>query len=160
MNREAALRLNIFDTFTYTLEMIIQAGQKGIAITSVPIRVNPELRPSRLFRRMPGYVLRSVFTILRIFMTYRPLRFFLALGAVPFTAGLLLGVRWLVLGLAGTPRVHLTSLIVAAVLILSGVQLWVLGLVADLMATNRRLLEDIQLRTRRAELDLRRPPPA
>jgi glycosyltransferase involved in cell wall biosynthesis len=155
MSRDAALRLNIFDPFTYTLEMIIQAGQKGIAIASVPVRVNSELRPSRLFRSVPAYVVRSVFTILRMFMTYRPLRFFLGLGAVPFTAGVLLGVRWLLLGLAGTPRVHLTSLILAAILVLIGVQLWIFGLVADLMATNRRLLEDIQLRIRRADLDLR-----
>jgi glycosyltransferase involved in cell wall biosynthesis len=156
MSREAALRLNIFDRFTYTLEMVIQAGQKGMVVEAVPVRVNPELRPSRLFRWVPGYVARSVFTILRIFMTYRPLRFFVALSSVPLLAGFLLGVRWLLLFWAGTPRVHLPSLILAAILILTGVQLWVLGLVADLLATNRRLLEDIQLRVRRAELD--RPP--
>jgi hypothetical protein len=160
LSREAALRMNIFDRFTYTLEMIIQAGQKGMTVTAVPVRVNPELRPSRLFRSIPGYVGRSVLTILRIFMTYRPLRFFLGLGSVPLVAGVLLGVRWLVLFWMGTPRVHLPSLILAAILLLVGVQLWVLGLVADLMGTNRRLLEDIQLRTRRAELERRERPPA
>jgi glycosyltransferase involved in cell wall biosynthesis len=159
LSRDAALALNVFDDFTYTLETIIQAGQKGIPITSVPIRVNPVERPSRLYRSIPGYVGRSAFTILRIFLTYRPLRFFTALGAVPFAAGALLGVRWLALYLEGTPRTHVPSLILAAILILIGFQLWVFGLVADLMAKNRRLLEDIQVRVRRAEHDPARPAP-
>jgi len=157
ISRDAAMQLNVFDDYTYTLETIIQAGHKGIAITSVPIRVNPETRPSRLFTSVPSYIRRSVFTILRILMTYRPLRFFMTLGSVPFGLGVLLGVRWLVLFWLGTPRVHLPSLILATILIVLGFQLWVLGLVADLMATNRRLLEDLQLRARRAELDARTP---
>ena len=155
ISRDAAMQLNVFDDYTYTLETIIQAGHKGIAITSVPIRVNPETRPSRLLSSVPSYVRRSVFTILRILMTYRPLRFFMTLGSVPFGLGVLLGVRWLVLFWLGTPRVRLPSLILATILIVLGFQLWVLGLMADLMATNRRLLEDIQLRARRAELDPR-----
>jgi glycosyltransferase involved in cell wall biosynthesis len=155
MSREAAIQLNVFDGYTYTLETIIQAGQKGIPITWVPIRVNGETRPSRLFRRLPTYVARSVFTIVRIFMTYKPLRFFVALGAIPVALGVVLGVRWLVLFALGTPRTRLPSLILAALLILIGFQTWIFGLVADLLATNRRLLEDIQLRIRRAELSRR-----
>jgi glycosyltransferase involved in cell wall biosynthesis len=159
LSRDAALALNVFDDFTYTLETIIQAGQKGIPITSVPVRVNPVERPSRLYRSVPGYVARSAFTILRIFLTYRPLRFFAVLGAVPFATGALLGMRWLALYLEGTPRTHVPSLILAAILILIGFQLWVFGLVADLMAKNRRLLEDIQVRVRRAEHDAARAAP-
>ncbi|MCA1995572.1 MAG: glycosyltransferase family 2 protein, partial [Coleofasciculus sp. S288] len=152
-SREAAFRINVFNEYTYTLETIIQAGQKGMAITSVPIRTNRYLRPSRLVKSIPSYVKRSLLTILRIFMTYKPLRFFMFLGSIPFTLGTLLGIRWLILFFAGTPKAHVPSLILAAILILIGFQLWMFGLVADLMAVNRKMLEDIQLRLRRIEYD-------
>jgi hypothetical protein len=153
ISREAALRLNVFNEYTYTLETIIQAGQKGMVITSVPIRTNRYLRPSRLVKSIPSYVKRSLLTILRIFMTYKPLRFFVILGTIPFSLGSLLGVRWLILFLSGTPKAHVPSLILAAILILIGFQLWMFGLVADLMAVNRKMLEDVQLRLRRLEVD-------
>jgi glycosyltransferase involved in cell wall biosynthesis len=155
IGREAALRLNVFNEYTYTLETIIQAGQKGMAITYVPIRTNGYLRPSRLVKSIPAYVRRSILTIIRIFMTYRPLQFFTMLGSIPFSVGLLLCLRWLFLfwGIFGDnpakPRVP--SLVLAAILILIGFQLMILGLVADLLAVNRQLLEDIQLRLRRRE---------
>lgn len=155
ISREAALRLNVFNEYTYTLETIIQAGQKGLIITSVPIRTNGFLRPSRLVKNISTYVQRSILTIVRIFMTYRPLKFFMLLGSVPFSLGFLLCCRWLWLfwGIIGDdpakPRVP--SLILAAMLILIGVQLWIFGLIADLMGVNRQLLEDIQLRLRRQE---------
>ena len=156
ISREAALRLNVFNEYTYTLETIIQAGQRGLAITSVPIRTNGYLRPSRLVKSISAYVQHSLLTIVRIFMTYRPLRFFMLLGSVPCSLGFLLCCRWLLLfwGIIGDnpakPRVP--SLILAAILILIGVQLLIFGLVADLMGVNRQLLEDIQLRLRRNEL--------
>lgn len=150
-SREAALRLNVFNNYTYTLETIIQAGQKGMAITSVPIRTNPVLRPSRLVRSTPSYVVRSLFTILRIFMLYKPLRFFLLLGSMPFSLGVILGVRWLIFFWAGSERTRVPSLILAAILILIGFQLWMFGLVADLMSANRRLVEEVQLRMRRLD---------
>lgn len=153
ISRNAAMQMNVFNEYTYTLEMIIQAGQKGMAITSVPIRTNRYLRPSRLVKSIPSYIQRSIFTILRIFMTYKPLRFFITLGSIPFTIGFIIGVRWIVLFLSGTPKTHVPSLILAAILILIGFQLWMFGLVADLMAVNRKMLEDIQLRLRRAEMD-------
>ena len=157
ISREAALRLNVFNEYTYTLETIIQAGQRGMAITFVPIRTNGYLRPSRLVKSIPAYIQRSIITIIRIFMTYRPLQFFMILGSIPFSAGFLLCMRWLFLfwGIIGDnpakPRVP--SLILAAILILVGFQLWIFGLVADLMAVNRKLLEDVQLRLRRGELN-------
>jgi glycosyltransferase involved in cell wall biosynthesis len=151
MSREAALRLNVFNEYTYTLETIIQAGQKGIAITSVPIRTNGFLRPSRLMKSMRAYIQRSILTIVRIFIVYKPLRFFLWLGALPFTAGFLIGVRWLVLYSQDPTRARVPSLILAAILILIGVQLWIFGVVADVIAVNRKLLEDIQLRVKRVE---------
>ncbi|HAG85852.1 MAG TPA: glycosyl transferase [Cyanobacteria bacterium UBA12227] len=152
VSRNAAMQLNVFNPYTYTLEMIIQAGQKGMAIASVPIRTNGYLRPSRLVKSIPSYIQRSILTIIRIFMTYQPLQFFTSLGMVPFSLGFILGVRWLILFFAGTPKSHVPSLVLAAILLLIGFQLWIFGLVADLMAVNRKLLEDIQLRQRRAEI--------
>jgi glycosyltransferase involved in cell wall biosynthesis len=153
ISRDAALRLNVFNEYTYTLEMIIQAGQKGMPITSIPIRTNQELRPSRLIKSIPSYIKQSIFTILRIFMTYRPFRFFMIMGSIPFVSGFLIAVRWLVLFLIGTPRSHVPSLVLASILILIGFQLWIFGLIADLMAVNRKMLEDIQLRTRQNRFD-------
>lgn len=151
MTRKAALQLNVFSQYTYTLETIIQAGQKNMAIVSVPIRTNGYLRPSRLMKSMRSYIQRSILTILRIFITYKPLRFFLWLGAFPFTAGFLLGVRWLVLFNEDPTRGREPSLILAAILILIGVQMWCMGVVADIIAVNRKLLEDIQQRVKRVE---------
>ena len=157
ISREAALRLNVFNEYTYTLETIIQAGQRGLTVTSVPIRVNEDLRPSRLVKSISAYVQHSVLTILRVFMTYRPLQFFTLLGSIPFSLGFLLCCRWLFLfwGIIGDdpakPRVP--SLVLAAILILIGVQFWIFGLVADLMSVNRQLLEEIQLRLRRKEFE-------
>ena len=157
IGREAALRLNVFNEYTYTLETIIQAGQRGLIVTSVPIRTNGYLRPSRLVKSIWAYVQHSVLTILRVFMTYRPLQFFTLLGSIPFSIGFLLCCRWLFLfwGIIGDDpaKSRVPSLVLAAILILIGVQFWIFGLVADLMSVNRQLLEDIQLRLRRQEFE-------
>ncbi|MEO1401564.1 MAG: glycosyltransferase family 2 protein [Cyanobacteria bacterium J06635_1] len=156
LSRNAAMQLNVFNEYTYTLETIIQAGQKGMAVASVPIRTNGYLRPSRLVKSITSYVQRSLFTILRIFITYRPLSFFTLIGGIPLVLGLLLGLRWMWLYIflfEQTGRSHVPSLILSAILILIGFQLWVIGLVADLMSVNRKLLEDVQLRLRRAEIE-------
>ncbi len=154
ISREAALRLNVFNEYTYTLETIIQAGQKGMTIVSVPIRVNADLRPSRLVKSVRSYVIRSLLTIFRIFMVYRPLRFFLWLGTLPMALGLVLGLRWLILYLyfPEPGRSHVPSLILAAILTLAGFQLWMFGFLADLVAVNRLLLEDLQYRARKDSL--------
>ena len=152
MSREAALQLNVFSRYTYTLETIIQAGQKNIPIKSVPIRTNADLRPSRLVKSMRAYVHRSILTILRISVTYKPFRVFLTLGTVPFMIGTAIALRWLWFFLIeDSLRTRLPSLILAAILILIGVQLWIVGIVADIVAVNRRLLEDIQVRVKRVE---------
>ncbi len=155
IRREAAMQLNVFNEYTYTLETIIQGGQRNMRVLSVPVRTNEFLRPSRLLSSIPSYVQRSVFTILRIFLVYRPMRFFAIAGLVPFSLGALLMLRWLYLFLfvTGTTRTYLPSLVLAAVLVLIGVQLWIFGFMADLIAVNRRLLEDIQLRLRRRDSD-------
>lgn len=93
MSRKAAQQMMVFNEYTYTLETIIQAGQKNMAITSVPVRVNEDLRPSRLFKSIPSYIRRSVITIVRIFVVYRPFRFFGIIGATLFTIGFLIGLR-------------------------------------------------------------------
>ena len=150
---KAALQLNVFNAHTYTLETIIQAGHRNIPITWVDIQVNEELRPSRLVKSISSYVFRSVSVMVRIFMLYRPLRYFLTLGSVPFVLGSLLGLRWLALVyvVAEPGRTYLPSLVLAAILILIGVQIWVLGFVADLMSANRTLLEEVRFRLRMAE---------
>ncbi len=158
ISRSAALQLNVFSEYTYTLEMVIQAGQKNIPITSVPVRTNPDLRPSRLVKGLGNYVWRSVVTIARIVLLYRPLRSFFWAGTALLAPGFLLLVRWLVFYLQGSERVRAPSLILAAILVLAGSQLWTLGFLADLMAANRRLLEDIQLRLRRREAGEERGP--
>jgi glycosyltransferase involved in cell wall biosynthesis len=151
MSREAALRINIFNAYTYTLEMIIQAGQKNIPVASVPIRVNGLTRPSRLVKSTGSYIGKSAVIILRLGMSYSPARFFAWLGLVPFSAGFLLGIRWVFIRLSNAPTSHVPSLVVAAILVLTGIQLWVFGLMAELISVNRKILEDIQLRTRRLE---------
>lgn len=148
MSREVALVLNVFSDYTYTLETIIQAGQKNLRVVSVPIRVNGDLRPSRLVRNIFSYVRRSVLTMLRIFIIYRPLRFFLSVGVVPLLGGLLLGGRFLVYYLQGDGSGHIQSLILAAVLLLVAFQTCLLAILADLQSVNRRLLEDLQQRER------------
>lgn len=152
ISRRAAMQLNVFSQYTYTLETIIQAGQKNIAIISVPIRTNGDLRPSRLVKSKRTYVRRSILTILRIFITYKPLRFFTIAGLVPFGIGTLIGMRWLWFYVVEeSTRARVPSLILAAILILVGVLLWIIGVLADLIAVNRKLLEEIQLRVKRIE---------
>lgn len=151
MSREAAMKLKVFNSYSYVLETVIQAGQKGMAITSVPIRTNPELRPSRLFSTDLGYVFRQAVTIVRIFMTYRPFVFFAAPGVLTFLGGFGLGVRFLYFFLTGDGAGHVQSLILAALLLGSGFFLGVVGLLADLAAVNRKLLEALDWRLRRVE---------
>ena len=150
-SREAALRLNVINEYTYTLETIIQAGHNKIDLTSVPIRTNAELRPSRLFSSMWRYIKRSSTVIIRSFVMYRPLRFFMFLGGLLFLPGFMLGVRYLVYMFAGNSGGHVQSLILAAILILMGVQSFVVGLLSDIIAANRKLLEDVQYRVRKIE---------
>ena len=146
MSRAAAQRLMVFNDYTYTLETIIQAGQKNMAITSVPIRVNADLRPSRLVKSIPSYIKRSIFTIVRIFAVYRPFRFFGTLGAALFGAGLLIGIRFLYFYVTGRGGGHIQSLILCGALLGMGFQTLLVAFLADLLAANRKLLEDVRYR--------------
>jgi len=147
MSRAAAQHLIVFSDYTYTLETIIQAGQKNMAITSVPIRVNDDLRPSRLVKSIPSYIKRSIVTIIRIFVIYRPFSFFGTIGAVLFGAGILIGLRFLWKYVGGEGSGHVQSLILASVLLGMGFQTLLIAFVADLLAANRKLLEDIRFKT-------------
>lgn len=146
MSRAAAQRLMVFNDYTYTLETIIQAGQKNMAITSVPIRVNDDLRPSRLVKSIPSYIKRSIITIIRIFIIYRPFRFFAAIGTVLFGLGALLGLRFVNFYLQGNGDGHVQSLILASTLLVMGFQTFLVAFLADLLAANRKLIEDIRVR--------------
>lgn len=152
-SREAAMKLNVINEYTYTLETIVQAGREKMAITSIPIRTNAELRPSRLFSSMFGYVKKSMLTIIRAFMMYKPLRFFTLVGLIPIILGMGIGVRFLIYFFAGFGEGHVQSLILASLLILVGVQTIVVGLQADIVAANRKILEDIQYHVRKLDYD-------
>ena len=150
-SREAALRLNVVNEYTYTLETIIQAGHDKLAMTSVPIRTNGETRPSRLFSSMWRYMKRSSTVIIRSFLMYKPLRFFSMLGGIMLFLGVVLGARFLYVFLTGSGGGHTQSLILAAVLMLAGFQSIVVGLLGDVIAANRKILQDVQYRVRKLE---------
>jgi glycosyltransferase involved in cell wall biosynthesis len=152
-SREAAMRLNVVNEYTYTLETIVQAGRSKIAMESVPIRTNGELRPSRLFNSMFGYVKKSMLTILRAFMMYRPLMVFTIIGGIIFTLGLAVGIRFLLFYFGGTGAGHIQSLILASTLMLLGFQTFVVGLLSDIISANRKILEDVQYHVRRMDFE-------
>ncbi len=153
ISRDAALRLNVFSDYTYTLETIIQAGQKNIAITSVPVRVNKELRPSRLMKSLSSYVLKSMVTIARIFVLYQPFRFFMSVGVIVFGTGFLIGLRFLYYYVTGDGDGHIQSLILSSILLGVGFQTILAAFLADILAVNRRLMEDVQYRQKMAEYE-------
>lgn len=147
-SRDAALRINIFDNYTYTLETIIQAKAKGLEIISVPVRVNAELRKSKLIKNIFDYIKRSIFTMMRMFIVYRPFRFFALIGLLFLVPGVLLGARFLYFYINHAGSGHVQSLILSAVLILTGVQTGLIAVLADLLSINRKLLEDIQTKVK------------
>lgn len=152
-SREAALRLNVTNEYTYTLETIVQAGRNKIAQTSVPIRTNGELRPSRLFNSMMGYVKKSMVTILRAYLMYSPLKTFTIMAIIPTLIGLGIDIRYLVYMCMGEGAGHMQSLILGSTLIMMGFMTFVMGLMADLIAKNRKILEDVQYHVRKVDYD-------
>jgi glycosyltransferase involved in cell wall biosynthesis len=151
LTREAALRLNVFSAYTYTLETIIQAGLSDLRVVSVPIRTNPDLRPSRLVSSIPNYVKRSIGTILRVFVIYRPLALFMWAGGLSIFFGLAAGIRFIYFLIVGSGEGHVQSVVFSALTLILGALLVVLALIADLIAVNRKLSEQILLRIRRLE---------
>jgi len=149
--RDTAMRLNVFNTYTYTLETLIQAGHSNIRLTSVPVRTNPDLRPSRLARSMGRYVWRSASTIVRVFATYRPLMFFWLTSAFFGLIGLGFGSWYLYNKAMGFGAGHVQSAILAASCITIALVLFMSGFIADLVAVNRRLLQEVEWRLKRME---------
>ena len=147
ISREAAKRLMVFNDYTYSLETIIQAGRKNMAIVSVPIRTNADLRPSRLMKNTWTYIKRQTITIIRIFVIYQPFRFFSTIGLILFGLGFLIGSRFLWFYFNGEGEGNIQSLILAGILLGMGFQTLLIAFVADLLAANRKLLEDIRSRT-------------
>jgi glycosyltransferase involved in cell wall biosynthesis len=143
-SRGAAKRINVFSQYTYTIETIIQAGIKNISVISVPVRVNEDLRPSRLVKSIPSYIRRSLLTIIRIFVVYRPFRFFAVIGSMLVMAGVLIGVRFIFYYFMGEGDGHVQSLILAALLLGIGAQTVLVAFLADLIGVNRRLLEQLK----------------
>ena len=145
MSRASAARLMVYNKYTYTLETIIQAGQTGIPITSVPVRVNKDLRPSRLVKSILSYVKRSILTIIHILILYRPFHFFMMIGSLLFLSGLITGIRFLLYYFTGEGDGHIQSLILGGILLTTGGGTWVMAIIGSLLAANRRLLEEIRL---------------
>ena len=152
ISKEAAQRTVVFSDYTYTLETIIQAGQKSMAVTSVPIAVNEDLRPSRLVSSIPAYIWRSIFTIMRIFVIYQPFRFFGIISALLLLSGFLLGLRFIFYNyFLGQGEGQIQSVILSGALLVMGFQALLVAFLADLMAANRKLLEDVRYKQFRAD---------
>lgn len=154
MTRDCAMRINVVNDYTYTLETIVQAGREKFAITSVPVHTNPEIRPSRLFHSIKMYVQRSTVIILRAYMMYNPLKTFTYICMPPIFIGFGIGIRFLYYFATGNGGGHVQSLILACTLIIIGFLTFMIGLVSDLMSSNRRILSDTQYHVRRMEYDM------
>ena len=151
LSRDAALRTLVLSSYSYTLETLIQAGARRASVMFVPIRINPQTRPSRLMRSIPEYITKSSVTIVRAYAMYRPLRVFMTLGAILIGLGMVPGIRFLWFYMTGNRVGHIQSLILAAILIIIGFQVVLIGLLADVQASNRKLLEEVVYRLRRRD---------
>ncbi len=152
-SRDAAMRINVINDYTYTLETIVQSGRDKMAVMSVPIRTNPELRKSRLFHSMWGYIKKSMLTIIRTYMTYRPLYFFSILGSICSLIGIGFFIRYLVFAIGGSGDGHVQSVILASMMLVIGVLTIVVGFLGDVIAANRKMLQDIQYKVRKLYYD-------
>jgi glycosyltransferase involved in cell wall biosynthesis len=153
ISREAALRTLVFSNYSFTLETLIQAGAQRIPVEYVPVRTNPQTRPSRLMHNLRQFMTNQTASILRAYTMYRPLRVFTALSALMILGGLALGVRYLYFVVNGQGSGHIQSVILGAVLLIVGFQVFLIGLVADLIGFNRKIMEEVLYRVRKSEMD-------
>ena len=151
-SKSAALKINVFDNYTYTMETLVQAGAKGLRVVSVPIGVNPQKRESKLVKNIFDYVFKSMKTTIRMFIVYRPFRFFAILALLSGLIGFILVLRFFYFYLQGFGNGHVQSLIFSAVFLISAVQLLIIAVLGDLLSINRKLLEDIQLRLKKQDI--------
>ena len=156
-SRKAAMRVNVHNEYTYTLETIVQAGRNKMAITSVPVHTNPELRKSRLMNSMAAYIKKSMLTILRAVLMYKPMKVFTMISSVFIFIGTMIGIRFLYYYFSGNGGGHVQSLILATMMIIIGFQTLVTGLQADIISANRKILEDMQFRIKKLEFGLLDP---
>jgi glycosyltransferase involved in cell wall biosynthesis len=154
ISRDAALQLNIISPFSYTIEMLIQAGKKHMAITSVPIETNPKTRESRLFKSIPKFIERSLTTMVRMYAMYQPLRVFFLIGLILSVIGATPVIRFLYFYFTGAGDGHIQSLVIGGVFLLMGFMAFLIGLIADLINFNRQLIEMTLERVRKLELEL------
>jgi glycosyltransferase involved in cell wall biosynthesis len=158
-SREAAMQINVFNPFTYTLETIIQSGNRNLGVQTVTVKTNAPTRESRLYSGVGTYLRKSVATIFRIYTLYKPLKTFFVIGTILMLAGLVLGVRFVWDFAQGHGAGHVQSLILCAVFLVTGFQTWLIALLADLIAVNRRLSEEVLIRVKKLESPERRPQP-
>ena len=152
-SRDAAMQLNVVSEFTYTIETIISAGKKNLAITHVRVKTNPKLRDSRLFPNVKTYLQRSIATMLKIYSMYKQLKVFTLVCGAAFLIGFAIGCRYLYFFIQGQTAGHVQSLILSSILLIVGFQVVMMGIVAELISINRQLLEDIQLRVKKKDFD-------
>ena len=152
ISRSAALQLNIVSSFSYTIEMLIQAGKKQIAVTSVPVATNPKTRESRLFKSIPRFLERSATTLMRMYAMYRPLRVFVLIGSMLSIMGLVPILRFVIFYFTDGGAGHVQSLVIGGALLIIGFMTFLIGLVADLIGHNRQLIEITLEKVRRLEL--------
>ena len=150
-SKEAAIKLNVFDNYTYTMETLLQANAKGLKVVSVPIHVNEKLRESKLVKNIFDYIFKSMKTTIRMFIVYRPFRFFITIAGMLGFLGLILVVRFLYYFYQGFGNGHVQSLIFAAVFLISAVQVAIIAIIGDLLSINRKIMEDVQTRLKRIE---------
>ncbi len=155
ISRDAALRTLVLSNYSYTLETLIQAGNRNLAVTHVPVRTNPQTRPSRLMRGIPEYLANSSTTIIRSYTMYRPLRVFSLFSAIFLAAGGILLLRYIYFMLTGAGAGHVQSVILGTVLLAIGFQVFLIGLVADLIGFNRKIIEELLYRQRKSEYNHR-----
>ncbi|MEE9259340.1 MAG: glycosyltransferase family 2 protein [Nitrospinaceae bacterium] len=152
-SREAALQLNVVSDFTYTVETIISAGKKNLAIAHVPVKTNKKLRESRLFPNLRTYLQRTLVTIIKVYSMYKPMKVFTLTGGLAFLTGFGIGCRYLYFFFQGQTAGHVQSLILSAILLIVGFQIIMMGIAAELISINRQLLEDIQLRIKKRDME-------
>ena len=155
-SREAAMKTNIVSAYSYTVETIIQAGNKKLKIVSVPVGTNPKTRESRLMKSIPRFVVQQISTMVRMYTMFKPLRSFFVIGVICLIGALIPSVRFLIFYFAGQGGGHVQSLILAAILFLLGFQVIIVGLLGDVISFNRKLIEEALLRVRRMEMDKER----
>ena len=151
LSRDAAMRTIVLSNYSYTLETLIQAGSSHLSVVYIPVRTNAQTRPSRLMKSIPHYVMNSSVTILRAYTMYRPLRVFSLIGALFLLIGIGLSLRFIYFLTIGQGNGHIQSVILSAVLLIIGFQILLIGLLADLIGSNRKILEELLLRVRKIE---------